>query len=924
MSISNNNTTVRYSVDASGVQAGVNQIRAANAQLNASQIEVFRRQEAVTQAMREAASNGYNLTAREAKKLVDQYDRLQATAGKTRLEMLNQQAAARGVTQAFAAQAAAIADASKKTHELNLNSVGARREMMVLAHEAATGSWKNFAGSMMVMAEQVDAMKYATHPLALGLAAAGTAAYAFYKGISNANAQYKAFNDAMNSTGGYAQQTRESIQGLAEDLSKRFGVSISTATNGLNQLVATGRVTADIFPQVGAVALAMSKSSGEAFDKTVESLLKQQDEVKRAAEEYQRTHHSMSDANMALIESLEKTGQKHEAFKILIQQQLADIERETKASTEHQAGFWDNVTASMQRYSRALAGKSTDLDILNDLKSKQAAQLGGRMPGDYTDYGPLIAAQQKIVDANKASQEAAAREAADKAALADSLRTVTAEYERTKSAQQRLTDAVNRDNAIIDTRISLLTKQGKMTESVRAQLEAQRKQMIAFDTEHITPTRKRGGGSAIAALNAETQTGLAIRQIIEQQAEKQLQAQRQLGVIDAETYYRKLTDLQKSALDDQIALANRRADALRSSSDKRAYTEAAAAVEKLQLQRKGLDSSLQDTLAGLSQRRDIDVRRYVMGLDQMNTQQEDAYQYQDTTRNMTARAKAEFDARYALQQQYQQRVRQLVEQYALDPTSDMKQYAEKLRAEQAYLAERSAGMERFFAREEARRNSFEAQMKDGLSSLGGDAMTNAELAKTAFVTAWQDSQSALEQFITSGEGNFKKFTASILADLAKIALRQAEVFAIQSIGSSFGFFSEGGPVGHFASGGAISGPGTGTSDSIPAMLSNGEFVVNAASTKKYRSLLESINSGHMAHFASGGIAATLAPSPVASMSSAGERTNLTLNLNGGGNVLTAEDLKYLASQIQGLIDIQVHKRITEQGGYAYQIRNGLL
>ncbi|WP_230878157.1 phage tail length tape measure family protein [Burkholderia sp. 9779_493] len=874
--------------------------------------------------MQESASNGYNLSARAAKSLSDAYDRLQQTAGKTRLEILNQRAAALGVTQAFSAQAASIAEASKKTHELNLNSVGARREMMVLAHEAATGSWKNFAGSMMVMAEQVDAMKYATHPLALGLAAAGGAAYAFYKGISAATAQARAFHDAMNATSGYAQQTRESIQGLAEDLSKRFGVGINAATDGLNQLVATGRVTADIFPQVGAVALAMSKSSGEAFDKTVESLLKQQDEVKRAAEEYQRTHHSMSDANMAFIESLEKTGQKHEAFKILIQQQLADIERETKTSTEHQAGFWDNVTAAWGRYTRALAAKSTDLDILNDLKSKQAAQLNGRTPGDYTDYGPLIAAQQKIVDANRESQEATAREAANKAALGDSLRSVTAEYERTKSAQQRLSDAVKRDNEIIDTRISLLTKQGKMTDSVRAQLEAQRKQMIAFDTEHITPTRKRGsGGSAIAALNAETQTGLAIRQIIEQQAEKQLQAQRQLGVIDAETYYRKLTDLQKSALDDQIALANRRAEALRSSSDKRAYTEAAAAVEKLQLQRKGLDSSLHDTLAGLSQRRDIDVRRYVMGLGQMNTQQEDAYQYQDATRNMTARAKAEFDARYALQQQYQQRVRQLVEQYALDPTSDMKQYAEKLRAEQAYLAERSAGMERFFAREEARRNSFEAQMKDGLLSLGGDAMTNAELARTALVTAWQDSQSALEQFITSGEGNFKKFTASVMGDLAKIALRQAEVFAIQSIGSSFGsFFSEGGPVLHRAGGGPIAGPGTTTSDSIPAMLSNGEFVINAASTKKYRSLLEAINSGHMAHFATGGIAATLAPSPAASAVS-NERPHFTVNLNGGGG-LTEADLKELTQKMQGLVDIQLHKRMTEQGGFGYQIRNGLL
>ncbi|URV26169.1 phage tail length tape measure family protein [Burkholderia gladioli] len=882
-----------------------------------------KKQEAVQRAMQEAATNGYNLSVREAKKLVDGFTRLEAAAGKTRLEMLQQQAAARGVTQTFSESAAAIAEASKKTHELNLNSVGARREMMVLAHEVATGSWKNFAGSMMVMAEQVDAIKYATHPLALGLAAAGAAAYAFYTGISNANSQVKAFNDAMNTTSGYAQQTRESIQGLAEDLSKRFGVGVGEATESLNKLVATGRVTADVFPQVGAVAIAMAKTSGEEFDKVLASLLKQQDGVKQAADEYQRTHHTMSDASLAFIEQLEKTGQKHAAFQVLIQQQLADIERDNKTSTGHQAEGWDSVTSAVQRYFRTLAGKSTDLDVLNDLKAKQAAQLSGRMPGDYTDYYPLIAAQQKIVDANRESQEASAREAGEKVALAESLRTVTAEYERTKSAQEHLSDAVKRDNAIIDTRISLLTKQGKMTEAARTQLEAQRKQMIAFDTERITPAKKHGGGSAIAAMNAETQAGFAVRQLIEQQAEKQLQAQRQLGVIDAETYYRKLTDLQRSALDDQLALANRRVDMLRSSSDKRAYTEATASVEKLQLQRKGLSSSLQDTLSSLSQRRDIDMKRYVMGLSQMNAQQEDAYQYQDATRNMTARTKAEFDAQYALRQQYQQRIRQLVEQYGLDPASDQRQYAAMLQAEHAYLVERRAGMERYFSREAARRNSFSAQMKDGILSLGGDAMTNAELAGTAFVTAWQDSRDALEQFITSGEGNFKKFTASVLGDLAKIALRQAEVFAIQSIGSSFGsFFSEGGPVLHRAGGGPIAGPGTTTSDSIPAMLSNGEFVINAASTKRYRSLLESINSGHMAHFATGGIAATLALSPAAAGGSS--PVSVQVNNHGGGGGLSEQDARELQQHVQSWIDIRMEQRMAEQGGYAYRIRHGLI
>lgn len=56
----------------------------------------------------------------------------------------------------------------------------------------------------------------------------------------------------------------------------------------------------------------------------------------------------------------------------------------------------------------------------------------------------------------------------------------------------------------------------------------------------------------------------------------------------------------------------------------------------------------------------------------------------------------------------------------------------------------------------------------------------------------------------------------------------------------------------FASGGFISGPGTSTSDSINAKLSNGEFVVNANATKAHRGLLESINNeGNK--YASGGI-----------------------------------------------------------------------
>lgn len=60
-----------------------------------------------------------------------------------------------------------------------------------------------------------------------------------------------------------------------------------------------------------------------------------------------------------------------------------------------------------------------------------------------------------------------------------------------------------------------------------------------------------------------------------------------------------------------------------------------------------------------------------------------------------------------------------------------------------------------------------------------------------------------------------------------------------------------------AQGGYISGPGTGTSDSIPARLSNGEYVVKASSVSKYgRGMMDAINEQR---FATGGLVGDAMP-----------------------------------------------------------------
>jgi TP901 family phage tail tape measure protein len=108
-------------------------------------------------------------------------------------------------------------------------------------------------------------------------------------------------------------------------------------------------------------------------------------------------------------------------------------------------------------------------------------------------------------------------------------------------------------------------------------------------------------------------------------------------------------------------------------------------------------------------------------------------------------------------------------------------------------------------------------------------------------------------------------------------------------------FAMGGFVKKYATAGMVSGPGTGTSDSIPAMLSNGEYVIRAAAVQSVgTSFLDGINK-----MSAGGIATkysiprmnmggrvNMSDAGHASTSNALYNINVTLN----GTELTADDV----------------------------------
>ncbi|MBY0224559.1 MAG: tape measure protein [Hyphomicrobium sp.] len=161
-----------------------------------------------------------------------------------------------------------------------------------------------------------------------------------------------------------------------------------------------------------------------------------------------------------------------------------------------------------------------------------------------------------------------------------------------------------------------------------------------------------------------------------------------------------------------------------------------------------------------------------------------------------------------------------------------------------------------------------------------EIQATAKEALTSFISDMRQGMSATEAL-----GNSLNKLADKLIEMAVSGLVESALGPLLGGG---GGGSSGGSLLRaigLADGGLVRGPGTGRSDSIPARLSNGEYVVNAAATRQNLPLLEAINSKGAAKFADGGLVSPL-PSAVmpnlsrpATSAPAAPAMNLALSFN---------------------------------------------
>lgn len=121
----------------------------------------------------------------------------------------------------------------------------------------------------------------------------------------------------------------------------------------------------------------------------------------------------------------------------------------------------------------------------------------------------------------------------------------------------------------------------------------------------------------------------------------------------------------------------------------------------------------------------------------------------------------------------------------------------------------------------------------------------------------KDFSGAITDWITGAKSfgdAMKNILQQLISQLIQAAIYATIVAACTGGGGGFAARWKGAFGNAFASGGSVAGPGTGTSDSVPAMLSNGEYVLNAQAVDRLGvPFLNGLNTGRLRGFASGGL-----------------------------------------------------------------------
>ncbi|EAM5847035.1 phage tail tape measure protein [Salmonella enterica] len=702
----------------------------------------------------------------------------------SRTELLRVKAAELGVSNAADVYIRKLERAGTATHSLGLKSAAARRELGVLAGELARGNFGALRGSGITLANRAGWIEQLMSPKGLmtggliGVAAASV--YGLGKAYYEGAKESEAFNKQLILTGSYAGKTTDQLNKMAKSLAGN-GVTQHDAAGVLAQVVGSGAFTGPAVDMVSRTAARMQEAVGQSVDETIRQFKRLQDDPVNAAKELDRTLHFLTATQLEQIRVLGEQGRTADAAKIAMSAYSEEMDKRMTA-VHNNLGWVESAWNAVGDAAKWAWDRMLDIGREDTLDEK-IAQLQKKISNGGTQVGKaFIPVTQKDRDNLAALLEEKFQKelqaAKDKAER---------DYQETQKRRNEQNAALNRENETEEMRhkreVNRISAMQYADASVRnAALERENERhKKAMERQTKKPGAYHNDEASRLLLQYSQQQAQVEGQIAAAKlstTEKMTQAHKQLLA-----FQQRIADLsgKKLTADEKSVLAHRGeiVQALRGLDIKQQELQHQNALNELKKKTLTLTSQLADEESRVRQ-------QHAMAL---------------ATMGMGDQQRGRYEERLKIQQQYQEKLEQLKRDSKAKGTYGSDEYRQAEQALKDSLDRRLAEWADYSAKVDAAQGDWMQGASRAMDNFLAQGSNVAGMTENVFTNAFNGMADGIANFALTGKMDFRSFTVSILADLAKM---EARIAASKLLGSLLGMFGFGASAGGGTPSGAYS------------------------------------------------------------------------------------------------------------------------
>ncbi|ECQ9693754.1 phage tail tape measure protein [Salmonella enterica] len=722
--------------------------------------------------------------AQSKNRFIQSLKRQVTTQQLSRAELLRVKAAELGVSSAADVYIRKLDTAAKSTHALGLKSAMARREIGVLIGELARGNFGALRGSGITLANRAGWLETLMSPkgVMIGGAVGGIAAavYGLGKAFYEGQKESEEFNKQLILTGSYAGKTTGQLNEMAKSLAGN-GVTQHDAAGVLAQVVGSGSFTGPAVDMVSRTAARMQEAVGQSVDETIRQFKRLQDDPVNAAKELDKTLHFLTATQLEQIRVLGEQGRTADAAKIAMSAYSEEMNKRM-SDVHDNLGWveraWNSLgDAAKWAWDRMLdIGREDTLDEkIKKLqeKIKNGGQQIGKafIPVTQQDRDNLAALQEKdFQEKLKAAQDKGERN-----------------YQETQKRRNKENTALDHDNETEEMRHKNKIDWIKSQEYADA---SKRNAALERENERHKKAMERQTKKPKAYHNDEAS------RLLLQYSQQQAQVEGQIAAAKLSTT-EKMTEAHKQLLAFQQRIADLSGKKL--TADEKSVL---AHKDEIEQALRGLDIKQQELQ---HQNALNELKKKTVQLTSQLTEEEAKVRQQHAmalaTMGMGDQQRGRYEERLKIQQQYQDKLEQLKRDSKAKGTYGSDEYRQAEQELQASLDRRLAEWADYNAKVDASQGDWTLGASRALDNFLAQGSNVAGMTENVFTNAFNGMADGIANFALTGKMDFRSFTVSILADLAKM---EARIAASKLLGSVLGMFGFGASAGGSTPSGAYS------------------------------------------------------------------------------------------------------------------------